>query len=69
MPPTTPADELTLRALRRAAKLTLRELSALTGYDIAYLSRIERGLKSAPDSTLTIIRHHIGRHLARSNVA
>ncbi|AEW94654.1 MULTISPECIES: helix-turn-helix domain-containing protein [Streptomycetaceae] len=41
-----------IRAIRRAQGMGLRELSRRTGLDRGYLSRLERGLAGASDGTV-----------------
>ncbi|MGW4648108.1 helix-turn-helix domain-containing protein [Kitasatospora sp. NPDC004289] len=41
-----------IRSLREAHGVSLRQLSALTGRDRGFLSRLERGLTGASDQTL-----------------
>jgi transcriptional regulator with XRE-family HTH domain len=52
-----------LRAQRAAARLTLRELSALTNVSNAYLSQVERGLHEPSLSVLRAIASALGTPL------
>ncbi|MFC4033685.1 helix-turn-helix domain-containing protein [Streptomyces polygonati] len=41
-----------MRALRKARKVSLRDMQAKTGIDRGHLSRLERGLAGASDDTI-----------------
>lgn len=61
-----------IRTLRKARKLTLQALAERTGLTKGYLSKVERGLKSPPFSTLNQISSALGVDIAfllRSNQA
>lgn len=54
-----------IRRLRRQKELTLDELANKTDLSKGYLSRLERGLKSPPISTLSTIAGALGVEIAR----
>lgn len=56
---------LRMRALRRARKLTLAQLSDATGLDKGFLSRLERGEKSPSVGTLHTVASALHVPLAR----
>jgi transcriptional regulator with XRE-family HTH domain len=53
-----------IRTLRKARKMTLQHMEDRTGLTKGYLSKIERGLKSPPFSTLNQIATALGVDLA-----
>lgn len=53
-----------LRQWRQNRGWTLADLSGLTGYDISYLSLIERGLREPPPAAKVLIARRIGASVA-----
>ncbi len=61
----TESTALHVRDYRIRAGLTVRMVAAEAGISIGYLSRVERGVQAAPDSTISAIGQAIGRLAAR----
>lgn len=58
----------TPRATRLHHGLTLREVAAVSGYSIAWISYVERGLRRDPDGVLPeTLRRLTGETTARKN--
>lgn len=53
-----------IRAMRRAQKLSLRELARLADVEPGYLSQVERGLKDPSARWLKAVTDALGKHLA-----
>lgn len=58
-----------IRALRRAAGLTLDQLSDAAGVSKSYLSRVENGLLVPTDGWISMVALAVGDHLASQSVA
>jgi len=53
-----------LRALRKAQKLSLREVANLAEVDYSTLSKVERGLHDPSPRWLKAVTDALGKHLA-----
>lgn len=49
-----------LRAVREAQGLSLKALARITGFDMAYISRVERGLQRPTVDYLRIVGRALG---------
>lgn len=58
-----------IREIRKAKKLTLAEISGITGFSIAYLSDIERGNRPGSHGSLERIADALGVTVADLEVA
>jgi transcriptional regulator with XRE-family HTH domain len=53
-----------IREMRRAQKLSLRELARLADVEPGYLSQVERGLREPTARWLKSVTDALGKHLA-----
>lgn len=53
-----------IREMRRAQKLSLRELARLADVEPGYLSQVERGLREPTARWLKAVTDALGKHLA-----
>jgi len=56
-----------IRTFRNACNVSLRELAVRTGRDRSFLSRVERGLSGASDTTIRDIAHALQVPVAAIN--
>lgn len=54
-----------IKEFRQARRLTLKELSARTGFSVSFLSQVERGLSSLSISSLQAIATALGEPMVR----
>jgi transcriptional regulator with XRE-family HTH domain len=58
-----------IKVMREAHRLTLSQLSQMSGVSEAHLSRVERGLRNPSPHTLSAITQALGRHMAGGEAA